>query len=92
VLLGTLYSAFVTAIMCLSSFLMSGMEYGIAWKLYATPILSTIFTIFIFCFIVLGDASSCLLCFSSLSMVICLWRFHFRDGISWMPKYLYGSF
>jgi hypothetical protein len=68
VLLETLHIVFVIAIMCLSSFLMFGMEYGIAQKLYATSILNTMFTIFIFCFI---DANSCLLWLSSLSVVIC---------------------
>jgi hypothetical protein len=25
-------------------------------------------------------------------VVICLCRFHFKDGISWIPRYLYGLF
>jgi hypothetical protein len=90
--LGTLHIAFVIAIMYLSSFFISSMEYGIAWKLYATPILNTVYTILIFCFIVVGDVSSFFLCLNSLFVEICLWRFHFRDGISCMPRYLYGSF
>jgi hypothetical protein len=53
-------------------FLISNMEYGIAWKLYITPIFSTVFTIFIFCFIVVGDANSCLLCLSNLFVMIYL--------------------
>jgi hypothetical protein len=61
VLLGTLQIALVNVIICLSSFLISSIEYGIAWKLYSTPSLSTVFTILIFCFIVVGEASNCLL-------------------------------
>ena len=56
---GSLHIIFVILIISLSSFLMSGMEYGTAWKLYATPGLRTVFTIFIFCLSVAGDFCSC---------------------------------
>jgi hypothetical protein len=61
VLRGMLQIAFVNVVICLSSFFMSGIEYGIAWKLYSTPSLSTVFTILIFCFIVFGEIS--IVCF-----------------------------
>ena len=40
----------------------------------------------------MGEASRYLLRFISLSVLICLRKFHFKDGIRWIPRYLYDPF
>ena len=52
----------------------------------------TVFRILIFCFKLAGEAANSLPCCLVLFRVISFWRFHFRDGISWMPRHVYGSF
>ena len=56
------------------------------------PALMTVSTTLIFCFIVVGQVVSCLHWFITLLVVTCVWSFHLSDGISWMPKYVLGSF
>ena len=76
----------------LSIFLMAGREYGTASKLYAIPALITVSTMLICCLIVAGHFVNCLHWFSTLLVVMCVWSFHFNEGTSWMPRYIYGSF
>ena len=56
------------------------------------PALMIVFTTLIFCFIVVGQVVSSLHWFITLLVVTCVWSFHLSDGISWMPKYVLGSF
>jgi hypothetical protein len=41
---------------------------------------------------VAGDWRRSCVCFMSLFIVMACCAFHFSDGISWIPKYTYGSF
>ena len=50
------------------------------------------FSILICCLRLARDRDSNLLCCLPFWRVISLCRFHLRDGISWMPRYVYGSF
>ena len=52
----------------------------------------TVFRIFIFCFRLAGEAASSLPCCLALFKVISFCRFHLREGINWIPKYVYDSF
>ena len=52
----------------------------------------TVFKILTFCLRLAGDRASSLLCCLVFWRVISHWRFHLREGISWMPKYVYNSF
>ena len=52
----------------------------------------TVFRILIFCLRLAGDRVSSLLCCLVFWRVISLCMFHLREGISWMPRYVYGSF
>ena len=53
VLLGTLHIALVSDMTYLSNFLMSGIDYETAWKLYSTPGLNTVFTVLFFVLLLL---------------------------------------
>ena len=48
----------------------------------------TVLRILIFCFKLAGEAASSLPCCLVLFRVSSFWRFHFRDGTSWMPRYV----
>ena len=52
----------------------------------------TVLRILIFCFMPVGERVSGLLCCLAFWNVISLCRFHLRDDISWMPRYVYDSF
>ena len=49
-------------------------------------------TILIFCLMVAGQFANWLHWLINLVVVACVCIFHFSDGISWMPRYTYGSF
>lgn len=48
VLVGSLHIILVVKIVILFSFLIVSIEYGIMWKLYVTPIVSIVLSIFVF--------------------------------------------
>ena len=50
------------------------------------------FKILIFCLRLAGDRVSSLLCCLAFWRVISFCRFHLSDGVSWMPRYVYGLF
>lgn len=50
------------------------------------------FSILIFCLRLAGDRNSNLFCCLAFWRVTSLCRFHLRDGMSWMPRYVYDSF
>jgi hypothetical protein len=56
------------------------------------PALITVSIILIFCLIMAGHLANCLHCWISLFVVMCVWTFHFSEGTSCMPRYVYGSF
>ena len=48
--------------------------------------------ILIFCLRLAGNKVSILLCYLAFWSAVSLCRFHLRDGISCMPRYIYGLF
>ena len=50
------------------------------------------FRMLIFCLRLAGERVSSVHCCLAFWSVISFWRFHLRDGISWMPRYAYDSF
>ena len=52
----------------------------------------TVLRMLIFCLRLAGERLSSFLCYLAFWSVISFYRFHLRDGISWMPRYVYGSF
>lgn len=48
--------------------------------------------IFIFCCSDVGDSSMPMLCLFTFALVIAFYMAHFRDEISRIPRYVYGSF
>ena len=52
----------------------------------------TVLRMLIFCLRLAGERVSSLHCCLAFWSVVSFWMFHFRDGISWIPRYAYGSF
>ena len=52
----------------------------------------TVFRILIFCVRLAGELASSWLCCLIFLIVISFCKFHLRDGVRFIPKYVYGLF
>lgn len=90
--LGILRTTFVRRIKILSRLVLSGLEKGAMQNVYGIPRWIIVLVILRLCVIVVGDSSTLHLFSIFDVLVTCFCICHFKVGISWMPRYVCGSF